>query len=410
MLVAVGWSCAHAEFHLFKIQQIYSNADGTVQFVVLRSIFENEHRWKGHFISGAKTFTFPADLPDAATNGRSVLVATQGFADLGIVAPDYIVPNNFISTTGGTVDFAGVDNIEYQAGELPTDGVNALLRSGAKAKNLATNFAGATGSVELGPASVNYGGIWWNAPANSESGWGINFQHDGNLIFATWFTYDAAGKPWWLVMTATQGAGSTFTGTLYKTTGSGYDAATFTAGTPVEAGTGTLTFTDANNATFAYNVTGFPPKTKTLTRQVFGTLPTCTYDAAPNFAAATNYQGLWWNASESGWGINFAHQGTTIFASWFTFDVDRSPLWLVATMSKGTGQTFSGRLYRMTATPFGASPFVPDTPADVGSATLSFANGNSATFSYKIDIGPVSKSKQITRQPLAAPPAGTRCN
>ncbi len=257
-------------------------------------------------------------------------------------------------------------------------------------------------------AAVNYGGIWWNAPASSESGWGINFQHDGNVIFATWFTYDAAGKPWWLVMTAPQGAGNTFTGTLYKTTGSGYDAASFTAGTPVEAGTGTLTFTDANTATFSYNVTGFAPKVKTLTRQVFGPLPSCTYGPAPNFNAATNYQGLWWNAAESGWGINFAHQGATIFASWFTFDTDGSPLWLVATMDKGTGESFSGKLFRMTATPFGVTPFVANTPVEVGTATLAFANGNSASFSYT--IGAVSKTRSITRQPLGAPTAGTICN
>ncbi len=43
--------------------------------------------------------------------------------------------------------------------------------------------------------------------------------------------------------------------------------------------------------------------------------------SSPALAAVTNYQGLWWNApagSESGWGINFAHQGDTLFATWFT--------------------------------------------------------------------------------------------
>ena len=27
-----------------------------------------------------------------------------------------------------------------------------------------------------------------------------------------------------------------------------------------------------------------------------------------------NYQGLWWKPSESGWGVNFAHQGDVVFA------------------------------------------------------------------------------------------------
>lgn len=255
------------------------------------------------------------------------------------------------------------------------------------------------------PASAaNHEGIWWNA---NESGWGINFEHQGSTIFATWFTYDATGKAWWLVMTADGGPGDAFTGTLYKTTGSSYSASTFTAGTPVPVGTGTLTFTDAGHATFDSVVNG-THQTKSITPQVFGPLPTCTYSATANLAGATNYQGLWWNASESGWGINFAHQGTTIFATWFTFDVDGTPLWLVATLDKGTGETFSGKLYRETATPFAVVPFVANPAVEVGNATVTFANGNSASFSYT--IGSVSKTKPLTHQPLGSATAGTVCN
>ena len=290
----------------------------------------------------------------------------------------------------------------HPAATGPRSGVITVTSNGLYSPQRFT-FTG-TGTAA---AAINYGGIWWNAPAGSESGWGINFDHQGATIFATWFTYDAAGKAWWLVMTAPQESGNTFTGTLYKTTGSGYDAATFTGGPAVAAGTGTLTFTDANNATFSHNVTGFAPQMKSLTRQVFGPLPSCVYGSAPNFAAATNYQGLWWNPAESGWGINFAHQGSTIFASWFTYDVDGTPLWLVSTLTKGAGETFTGKLYRMTATPFSATPFVANAPLEVGAATLTFANGNSATLNYT--IGAVSRSRAITRQ-LFAGPAGTLCN
>ena len=50
----------------------------------------------------------------------------------------------------------------------------------------------------------NYGGLWWNAPGGSEAGWGINFAQQGDMIFASWFTYDLTGKAWWLVMSANQ--------------------------------------------------------------------------------------------------------------------------------------------------------------------------------------------------------------
>ena len=35
-----------------------------------------------------------------------------------------------------------------------------------------------------GPVPVSYQGIWWNAPANSESGWGLNIAHQADTLFA----------------------------------------------------------------------------------------------------------------------------------------------------------------------------------------------------------------------------------
>ena len=42
---------------------------------------------------------------------------------------------------------------------------------------------------------------------------------------------------------------------------------------------------------------------------------------------------LWWNPAENGWGVNFTHQGNILFATLFTYDANRAPLWLV--MSNG---------------------------------------------------------------------------
>ena len=63
--------------------------------------------------------------------------------------------------------------------------------------------------IAAGPP--NYEGLWWNAPAGSESGWGINFAHQGDTIFATWFTYDLTGKALWLAMTASLTATGVYT-------------------------------------------------------------------------------------------------------------------------------------------------------------------------------------------------------
>ena len=166
------------------------------------------------------------------------------------------------------------------------------------------------------------------------------------MIFATWFTYDATGKAWWLSMTANATTSNIYSGTLYQTHGPAFGAVPFSpaAVTATPVGTGTLTFSDNSNGSFSYTVNGIQ-QTKPITRQVFGPLPSCTFGSATPLAQATNYQDLWWAApagAESGWGVNFTQQGDTIFATWFTYDTDGSPLWLSATAQQVVG----GRVHR----------------------------------------------------------------
>jgi hypothetical protein len=269
-------------------------------------------------------------------------------------------------------------------------------------------------------ATANYQGIWWAAPANSESGWGLNVAHQGDTIFASWFTYDPKGRGWWLVMTAQKIGTNQYQGQLFETIGPSFDAVPFdpnlVKSNPV--GTGTLTFSDASTGTFAYTVSkgGDVSQSRAITRQVFGPLPVCTFGAQPDLSLATNYQDIWWRSpagSESGWGINLNHQGDTIFATWFTYDHDGTPLWLVVTAKKIGTNVYKGDLFRTTGPPFNAMPFDPNlVKADmVGTATFTFADGNNATFAYDITgVGParVTQSKAITREVFTAP--GTTCN
>jgi hypothetical protein len=256
----------------------------------------------------------------------------------------------------------------------------------------------------------NFTGLFWSSPAGSEAGWGISLAHQGDIIFATWFTYDLAGKGWWLTMTAPQVAAGFYTGVLYATTGPAFDAVPFNPAqvAQTQVGTGTLSFSDANNATFAYTVNG-ATQVKNITRQVFGPLPVCV-TATTNLAAATNYQDLWWASpagSEAGWGIHFMHQGDTIFATWFTYDRDHTPLWLSVTAPKTAPGVYSGTLYRSTGPAFNAVPFDPAKVAltAVGTATFTFADGNDASLAY--DVYGVQEVKSITRQVFQPP--GTVC-
>src|SRR5438552_1933446 len=105
-------SGAFANFHLFQIEQLFSNADGTVQFIVLHEFTgsNGEHLLGGMPLISThagvnKVFIFPNNLPSSQTAGKRVLIGTQGFAALGIITPDYTVPNGFLPTDGGTLNY-----------------------------------------------------------------------------------------------------------------------------------------------------------------------------------------------------------------------------------------------------------------------------------------------------------------
>jgi hypothetical protein len=259
-------------------------------------------------------------------------------------------------------------------------------------------------------ASLNYQGLWWAAPAASESGWGINFAHQGDTIFASWFTYDASGKGLWLVMTAPKTAPGSYTGTLYSTTGPAFNAVPFNPANVVATavGNGTLTFTDANTGSFSYTVNGIA-QVKAITHQVFGPVPVCA-TATGSLTAASNYTDLWWAApagSESGWGINLTQQGTTIFATWFTYALNGSPMWLVVTAPQTGPGVYAGTLYQTTGPAFSAVPFNPANvvATAVGNATFTFADGNNATFAYTVNG--IAQAKAITREIFSS--TGTVC-
>lgn len=274
--------------------------------------------------------------------------------------------------------------------------------------------APSVGSASVVPPSTaaNVEGIWWAAPAGSQSGWGINFAHQGDVIFATWFTYDTSGKGWWLSMTGSRTTANSYSGLLIETSGPAYFTVPFDPGrvTRTPIGAGTLTFNGTDSGTFAYALNG-TAQSKTITRFAFGPVPTCTYGAQPDFALATNYQGLWWSAAgdESGWGATLTHQGDVIFAVWYTYDANGAPLWLSASAAKVGPGVYSGTFFRATGPAFNAVPFDPAnvTRTPVGTMTLTFANGNAATFSYTLDG--VTQTKSITRT-LFSPPAGTLCH
>lgn len=93
---------------LGHIQEVYSNANGTVQFVEFYTTGFSELFLTGVQlqlqVSGTpvNSFTFPSDLPGDTTADRTFLAATANFITLYGITPDYIIPPNFLS--GGASD------------------------------------------------------------------------------------------------------------------------------------------------------------------------------------------------------------------------------------------------------------------------------------------------------------------
>lgn len=127
-------------------------------------------------------------------------------------------------------------------------------------------------------------------------------------------------------------------------------------------------------------------------------------------ARAQNHSDIWWNPSESGWGLTIADHQSQLFAVWFTYRQDGHPTWYVipgGTVS-ADGLHFNGDMYATTGPAFSSAPFDPAkvTVTKVGSASLDFTSDSTANFTY--NLAGVSATKAIQRQPFgtAAPDWG----
>jgi hypothetical protein len=288
------------------------------------------------------------------------------------------------------------------AGAHGVHAVGSLTQPGMATGLRVLTFAG----VDAPPsAALNVHGLWWKDA--SESGWGVNLTQQGEVLFATWFTYDEQGQGLWLVMSHGARVGdNSYTGTLYRMRGPAFNATPFesakVAAHPV--GTASFSFTDADHGLFRYTVNGVSGA-KAITRQVFATpLPTCGIGLAPG--GLPNYQDLWWSrgGAEPGWGLNVTHQGDTLFVTWFTYGGAGDGIWLVGSSVARTGNaTYSGTLYRTVGPPLhGAAWNAAQVGiAAAGHATLVFSDDDNATFTYTLDG--VSQSKPISRQVFATP-------
>lgn len=94
LLLLLPVSTALSSHHSWKIHEVFSNADGTLQFVEMLSNADNHNQITcckvvaGNKTTGVDTgYDFPSNIASGATNG---------------IKPDYIIPDGFLTTGPGT--------------------------------------------------------------------------------------------------------------------------------------------------------------------------------------------------------------------------------------------------------------------------------------------------------------------
>lgn len=218
LAAALFSTSAAATFHTYVINEIYSNVDGTIQFIELREAAGafGQNFFAGQSISTSgggsqQSFAFTSNLPSSSTAGTTVLIATQGFAALGLVTPDYVVPNNFLAIPSGSINFAQVDSVSYSA--LPVDGTSSINRNGVPQTNSPQNFVGQNGTIpgletgvtEFYNTGLNHYFLTANAieaasidAGGSGPGWtrtGNTFKSGGSNAVCRFYGVQAAGGP-----------------------------------------------------------------------------------------------------------------------------------------------------------------------------------------------------------------------
>ncbi len=157
--------------HLWEIKEVYSNADGSVQYIELFTPSGSQNSVNGFQVTAtwaggaqSNTFTFGTNIVGSTTN-KHLLIATDGFSALcGGVTPNFNLPDdntgNFFFDPAAvgdiTISFVRVDSITFSNASLPKNGHDSLTDQnlGGAANLVAgasspTNFTGNAGALNL---------------------------------------------------------------------------------------------------------------------------------------------------------------------------------------------------------------------------------------------------------------------
>lgn len=158
---ALSAPSSQAAFHLWEIRELYSNLDGSVQYVELFTPSGSQQFTGGTQIqvtnqagTQTHTFTIPSSLPGDSAN-RAFLIGTSNLPSLGGPTPDFPLPPNFLFIDGGTINYVGTIQGPETYTALPTDGtLSRIIPGNTNQTNDPRNFAGQTGTLIPEPTTI----------------------------------------------------------------------------------------------------------------------------------------------------------------------------------------------------------------------------------------------------------------
>ncbi len=141
-------------------------------------------------------------------------------------------------------------------------------------------------------------------------------------------------------------------------------------------------------------------------RLLVAVITTCVLWLAHPARAGTNFTDLWWNPSESGWGVTMSQDyNGPIFATFFVYASDGKPTWVAALLALDTATgSYTGAIIETNGgASFSNQNFDPTAVQvnDAGSATFTPMDAANGTLAYT--YRGVSVVKRITRQSLYTP-------
>jgi hypothetical protein len=108
--------------------------------------------------------------------------------------------------------------------------------------------------------------------------------------------------------------------------------------------------------------------------------------------AATDYTDTWWTPSEPGWGVNLTQQANFVYGTFYVYGPDGKATWFSAQMTRdGTAERFTGPLYRISGTWFGAPVWNGYQIAQAGTATFAPTSAQTGVLTYTVDGATIAK-------------------